>query len=706
MDCYSQSQPVLECQCQRPAKEEFETSLYNDGYQRNQTRKGDVEISLYNNDHLRMLNGKENIENLMYNVSHLSDQNGKEDMETPRYNGGHLRDWTAKENVLDGCGSREYVEDGSSSLLSNNHGYQEGDEHRSMTPSKQKSSSSFGRRANERSKSVLDVHNIAKQMDLKESHFQKVSSRMRFSEVSRSIQGVHNRGKQIDSKESHVQRAVNNELNQSAQNVNNLSLDLKQVDIKDLHTQRSQLVCGPNEHNISGNFEQEDECTKFVKTGERSSAANECNKRIEQADDPTGFVEFGWRTNRNPIFPWERRHQEYTSRKTTCHPFISPTMGHTEESMHHEKPVFDTYPEEFYEQDIDFGASVSMTYSSELLNVSADCNSCGSTDTSELSAILQNYCDNHAEAKGRTEEERLKEQAVNQSSSGLRESAESKYFSAESQVLNRTKNSKEKKCKKAKGTDTEALRSGIEKALSIQEGKESMDSESLFHEAIRTARAFLRLLSVSVMEASNNEYNQLFQVAGKADIIFAHLHHAKYGAQALINKLIFQEFDESSYSGTNRNVDQSILLNEFKRISMTSSIDAIGPLNEHYDAWFHRFCNWKLLLMEKNMPWLISWRYYLLETFLEAMKHVWKSHLLAQSSHGVISLYEVKERTRFHGVIMEVVDPDHDDTLFLPEVQLLVNPGFHLQYSTIKAQVYLLPRIASFDSHIVIKHRD
>jgi hypothetical protein len=371
--------------------------------------------------------------------------------------------------------------------------------------------------------------------------------------------------------------------------------------------------------------------------------------------------------------------------------------------MHHERSAFGTYTEEHYERGVDTAASISTTYSSELFNVSSDHGSFGSTDTSELSAILQNYCDNHTEGRG-TEEERLREQEGNWSSSGLRESDERRYFSAESQLYDSEKKAKDKKCKKTKSSGSKTLVSGLDKSLSLQQEKGLVDSESLFHETIRTARGFLSLLAVSVMEVSNND--ELLQVLGQPGTIFAHRHHMKFGAQAVINKLIFQEFDESSYSGMKRTVDQSVLLNEFRSMSVASSVDAIGPSNEHYDVWFHRFCDWKLLLLEKNMPWLISWRDYIMETFLEAMKYVWKSHLLAQSSHGVVNLFEVKPWTRYHRVIMEVVNPDHDDALFLPEVQLLVNPGFHLQHTTIKAQVYLLPRTASFDGHDRTKHKD
>ncbi|CAK9234118.1 unnamed protein product [Sphagnum troendelagicum] len=183
---------------------------------------------------------------------------------------------------------------------------------------------------------------------------------------------------------------------------------------------------------------------------------------------------------------------------------------------------------------------------------------------------------------------------------------------------------------------------------------------------------------------------------------FAKPWHFKYGMEAWLNKVVFQDFGRASL---NLQDDASDRLQEaqarrissweeYQKLSLLSPIDAIDPEGKVYYRNFHVFCHRKFQVIHDQLQWWDEWPDNLVEDFLEAMKHVWRAYKLALVFEPPASIFSAKPSTVFDGKFMEhleVLTALPNDELLAPSNQagFSVTPGFVVQKRIIKSQVYL-----------------
>ncbi|KAH7425302.1 hypothetical protein KP509_11G048700 [Ceratopteris richardii] len=236
------------------------------------------------------------------------------------------------------------------------------------------------------------------------------------------------------------------------------------------------------------------------------------------------------------------------------------------------------------------------------------------------------------------------------------------------------------------------------------EGVHMLTLEPLFKETFSVAKSFLKVFSLYVFELNKESLKNHYlcvqkdkkvssvRMAPLPTTVFLHEHHIRYGIQALLNEAIFDGFDKVSCCGIDPNAEGWIFLVEYQCFCMVAPMDAINPMNESYNREFHSFCSKKLQLMKDRSPWLSEWPDRLLESFLEAMKYVWLAHLIVCASVNGVHILQFQQWSPYDSLVMEVADHDHDAASFIDRVQFMLCPGFELQSSVIKSEVYLIPK--------------
>jgi hypothetical protein len=186
---------------------------------------------------------------------------------------------------------------------------------------------------------------------------------------------------------------------------------------------------------------------------------------------------------------------------------------------------------------------------------------------------------------------------------------------------------------------------------------------------------------------------------------FAKPWHFKYGMEAWLNKVVFQDFGRASLSLQDDASDrvqepQARRISsweEYQKLSLLSPIDAIDPEGKVYYRNFHVFCHRKFQVIHDQLQWWDEWPDNLVEDFLEAMKHVWRAHKLARVFEPPASIFSVKPSTVFDGKLMEHLEvltalPNDELLASSNQAGFSVTPGFVVQKRIIKSQVYLIAK--------------
>jgi hypothetical protein len=181
--------------------------------------------------------------------------------------------------------------------------------------------------------------------------------------------------------------------------------------------------------------------------------------------------------------------------------------------------------------------------------------------------------------------------------------------------------------------------------------------------------------------------------------------HFKYGMEAWLNKVVFQEFGRTSLSLQDDASDrvqeaQARRISsweEYQKLSLLSPIDAIDPEGKVYYRNFHVFCHRKFQVIHDQLQWWDEWPDNLVEDFLEAMKHVWRAYKLALVFDPPASIFSAKPSTVFDGKFMEHLEvltalPNDELVASSNQAGFSVTPGFVVQKRIIKSQVYLIAK--------------
>lgn len=124
-------------------------------------------------------------------------------------------------------------------------------------------------------------------------------------------------------------------------------------------------------------------------------------------------------------------------------------------------------------------------------------------------------------------------------------------------------------------------------------------------------------------------------------------HHFKYGLQACISKVIFDEFDTQNYGGEG---EMSYKINrQFMFLRAYYVLEALENCNGEQlmeiNGEFQHFCHRKLEAIKRRVGWESRWPSKLLQAFLCSLKDVWVAHKLAFAFEKPASIFFAKPRS-------------------------------------------------------------
>jgi len=250
---------------------------------------------------------------------------------------------------------------------------------------------------------------------------------------------------------------------------------------------------------------------------------------------------------------------------------------------------------------------------------------------------------------------------------------------------------------------------------------------ALFEEIVQGQKAFLRSFCASLvrhgetrvsLENSNMDVGNRDAIGALVSRLlpntsFAKRWHLKYGIEAWVNRVVLQEFSSDNNYGlqlntretsADRKETQISSWDEFQKLAVLNPTDAIDPDGKAYHCNFHMFCNRKFQVIHDELQWWDTWPEPLVEEFLEAMKHVWRAHKLSLTFTPPASIFCVKSSTLFDAKFMDPLDAltvtqCEEFSQSTSKVGFMVTPGYVVQNSIIKSQVYLMPRAGLIQSY-------
>ncbi|CAM6010813.1 unnamed protein product [Sphagnum balticum] len=231
------------------------------------------------------------------------------------------------------------------------------------------------------------------------------------------------------------------------------------------------------------------------------------------------------------------------------------------------------------------------------------------------------------------------------------------------------------------------------------------EKEHLFEMGVMRARVAVRYfckLFMKQMEISGYSVWRTLQ-ALDPDATFAKQEHTAYALESNLNKAMYHCFENDSFDdlGLTLIIDPSkrckARFEEFQRMRLVDATDAANSKHQDFEPKFLAFCERKMREMWFLFPWNIVFKHsderkLFQGAFLDAAKCIWLLHFLAFSLHPAANILRVGKGMP--------INPRHIETIVplatipcekcgnIAKVQFMTVPGFQLNQSVIKCQVY------------------
>ncbi|CAM6059579.1 unnamed protein product [Sphagnum tenellum] len=230
------------------------------------------------------------------------------------------------------------------------------------------------------------------------------------------------------------------------------------------------------------------------------------------------------------------------------------------------------------------------------------------------------------------------------------------------------------------------------------------EKEHLFEMGVMRARVAVRYfckLFMKQMEISGYSVWRTLQ-ALDPDATFAKQEHTAYALESNLNKAMYHCFENDSFDdlGLTLIIDPSkrckARFEEFQRMRLVDATDAANLKHQDFEPKFLAFCERKMREMWFLFPWNIVFKHsderkLFTGAFLDAAKCIWLLHCLAFSFHPAANILRVGKGMPINLRHIETIVP-----LAIPcekcgnvaKVQFMTVPGFQLNQSVIRCQVY------------------
>ncbi|KAH8956291.1 hypothetical protein BDL97_07G032300 [Sphagnum fallax] len=230
------------------------------------------------------------------------------------------------------------------------------------------------------------------------------------------------------------------------------------------------------------------------------------------------------------------------------------------------------------------------------------------------------------------------------------------------------------------------------------------EKEHLFEMGVMRARVAVRYfckLFMKQMEISGYSVWRTLQ-ALDPDATFAKQEHTAYALESNLNKAMYHCFENDSFDdlGLTLIIDPSkrckARFEEFQRMRLVDATDAANLKHQDFEPRFLAFCERKMREMWFLFPWNIVFKHsderkLFTGAFLDAAKCIWLLHCLAFSFHPAANILRVGKGMPINPRHIETIVP-----LAIPcekcgnvaKVQFMTVPGFQLNQSVIRCQVY------------------
>ncbi|CAN4125848.1 unnamed protein product [Withania somnifera] len=174
------------------------------------------------------------------------------------------------------------------------------------------------------------------------------------------------------------------------------------------------------------------------------------------------------------------------------------------------------------------------------------------------------------------------------------------------------------------------------------------------------------------------------------DLVYAKRAHKKYAFEYHICRRMFAGFYNEFFNMTHENsaVTKDSFYQQYLALREMDPLDAVG---QSPDSLFGNFCRQKYLAVRNFVVSGGHPRTAFYQAFLKLAKSIWLLHRLAYSFDHPVRAFQVKRGADFSEGYMESVLENFtvNENEEKPKVGLLVMPGFYVNGSVIKCQVYL-----------------
>ncbi|KAK6124177.1 hypothetical protein DH2020_042086 [Rehmannia glutinosa] len=240
----------------------------------------------------------------------------------------------------------------------------------------------------------------------------------------------------------------------------------------------------------------------------------------------------------------------------------------------------------------------------------------------------------------------------------------------------------------------------------------------VLHYLLRSVRNFVKLL-IREMETSNWDIEAAANAIQPDNIVFRNRDHKAFVFESFVCREIFMGFNDPDFAVQNNDNNQFLqgeiyqrrvfFFEQFKRLR---SVSAIHFLKQNPNSLFGKFLKSKYLhlvhpKMEFSFCGNLNQRKMVnagefpetefFKVFAEMVRRVWILHCLAFSFEHEVSVFQVKQNSKFSEVYMESVTEDIFAAAVAEggfKVAFTVVPGFKVGQTVVQSQVYLFPDIS------------
>eukprot|EP00249_Psilotum_nudum_P019685 c27372_g1_i1 orf=815-2095(-) len=236
--------------------------------------------------------------------------------------------------------------------------------------------------------------------------------------------------------------------------------------------------------------------------------------------------------------------------------------------------------------------------------------------------------------------------------------------------------------------------------------------QSTVREASEAAGTFAKLL-ISMMKTSQWDLDAASNSI-EAGVSYTRRSHRKYAFQSYVCHRMLTGFENENFymDGSlsfvlDPEMHRRDCFNQFLDMSNTDPMEMVSA---NPDCMFGRFCKKKFLdlvhpKMEDSFFGTLEHRTQLTngthpctqfyQSFLRLAMAMWLVHRLAFSFDPTASIFQVRKDTEFSPIYMESIVPGlekgNSSPAVVPKVGITVMPGFRVEKTIIKCQVYVMP---------------